>query len=175
MSGPGRPQAHVRYARREDLPALADLARKIWWAVYPEIISHGQIEYMLDRGYDLAVLEAELDSGIRFPLLWRGEKLIGLASYGPVGDGKEAKLHKIYLDPSWHGQGLGRQLLTWIEDEAASRHFSAVILQVNKRNARAIAAYRRNGYRVRDEIVVDIGNGYVMDDFLMEKRIRSMD
>lgn len=164
----------IRYARREDLPALADLARKIWWAVYPEIISRGQIEYMLDRGYDLSVLEAELDSGIHFPLLWQGKTLIGLASYGPVGDGSEAKLHKIYLDPSWHGQGLGRQLLAWIENEAADRNYRAIILQVNKRNVRAIAAYRRRGFRVRDEIVVDIGNGFVMDDYLMEKPIQPM-
>lgn len=174
MSGPDQLKTSIRYARREDLPALADLARKIWWAVYPDIISSGQIEYMLDRGYDLAVLEAELDSGIHFPLLWQGETLIGLASYGPVGDGKEAKLHKIYLDPSRHGQGLGRQLLVWIENEAATRHFNAIILQVNKKNAQAIAAYRRSGYRVRDEIVVDIGNGYVMDDYLMEKPIQPM-
>ena len=61
MIGPHLMNGSIRYARREDLPALADLARKIWWAVHPKIISDGQIEYMLDRRYDLAVRESELD------------------------------------------------------------------------------------------------------------------
>lgn len=174
MSSPEESATSIRYARREDLPALADLARKIWWAVYPEIISTGQIEYMLKRSYDLAVLEAEMDSGTRFPLLWLDEALIGLASFGPVDNRNETKLHKLYLDPNYHGRGLGRQLLTWIENEAAALSFNCIILQVNKSNEQAIAAYRRQGFLVRDEIVVDIGQGYVMDDFLMEKRIPPM-
>jgi len=164
----------IQYAERSDLPALADLAQIIWWKVYPDIISEDQIKYMLDRGYDLAVLEAEMDAGVLFPLLWRERTLIGLASFGPQPGGREAKLHKLYLDPDHHGQGLGSRLLNWIEDEAEARNFSGIMLQVNKQNTRAITAYRRRGFQVRDEIVVDIGNGYVMDDYLMGKLFQPM-
>ena len=44
-------------------------------------------------------------------------------------------------------------------------------LQVNKHNHKAIHAYHRNGFVNRKSIVVEIGDGYFMDDFLMEKTI----
>jgi hypothetical protein len=34
-----------------------------------------------------------------------------------------------------------------------------------------VGAYRKNGFEVAREIVVDIGGGFVMDDFLMEKTL----
>ena len=42
---------------------------------------------------------------------------------------------------------------------------------MNKHNAGAIAAYRRLGFAMREEVVVDIGNGYVMDDYVMAKAL----
>jgi ribosomal protein S18 acetylase RimI-like enzyme len=44
-----------------------------------------------------------------------------------------------------------------------------VILAVNKRNTTAIASYKKYGFVVREAIVDDIGHGFVMDDFVMEK------
>jgi ribosomal protein S18 acetylase RimI-like enzyme len=46
---------------------------------------------------------------------------------------------------------------------------TTLILAVNKRNEKAIAAYRKQGFAVRDSVCVDIGNGFVMDDFIMAK------
>ena len=161
----------IRYARRDELPALAALARRIWKLHYPGIITDAQIDYMLDRGYAIPTLEAELEAGMAFPLLWSGATLIGLAAIGPTDTPAEAKLHKLYLDPDFHGRGLGQQFLEWIEADAISRGFNRIILQVNKRNEKAIAAYRRRGFRVRDSVVVDIGEGYLMDDYLMEKHL----
>ncbi|MEZ5275819.1 MAG: GNAT family N-acetyltransferase [Opitutaceae bacterium] len=159
----------IRYARRDELPALAALARRVWKIHYPGIITEGQIDYMLARGYAIPTLEAELEAGIAFPLLWSDGNLIGLASFGPGGRQAEAKLHKLYLDPDFHGHGLGQKLLSWIEAEAVGRGFNRIVLQVNKQNTKAIAAYRRRGFTVRTSLVVDIGGGYLMDDYLMEK------
>jgi len=46
-----------------------------------------------------------------------------------------------------------------------------VILAVNKRNTAAINSYRKYGFAVREAIVDDIGHGFVMDDFIMEKML----
>ena len=161
----------IRYADQDDLADLAAVARKIWHAHYPGIISEGQIEYMLERGYALSVLEAELSSGIAFPLIHRAGQLIGFASFGPTEEPGEAKLHKLYLDPAHHGQGLGKRLLSWTESEAANHGFTRITLQVNKQNTKAVNAYSRGGYEMAREAAVDIGQGYVMDDFIMEKTI----
>jgi ribosomal protein S18 acetylase RimI-like enzyme len=79
------------------------------------------------------------------------------------------KLHKLYLLPELHGRGLGSRLLEHCQDEARRQGARRLILAVNKRNARAIAAYRRNGFAVVESVVTDIGGGFVMDDYLMGK------
>ena len=161
----------VRVATRGELPVLAALADRIWRAHYPGIISQGQIEYMLERDYALPTLEAELESGVLFPIIFDWQNAVGFAAYGPTETPEQAKLHKLYLDTAYHGMGLGRRLLDWIESSAHSNGYTHLILQVNKNNTRAIAAYRRKDYAIEREVVVDIGRGYLMDDYVMRKSI----
>ena len=47
-------------------------------------------------------------------------------------------------------------------------------MQVNKANVRAIAAYKKAGFHIAQEAVFDIGHGFVMDDYLMEKLIEPL-
>ncbi len=77
----------------------------------------------------------------------------------------------ITFSSSYHGMGLGQRLLDWIESSARSNGYTHLVLQVNKNNAKAIAAYRRKDYAIEREVVVDIGHGYLMDDYVMRKSI----
>ncbi len=43
---------------------------------------------------------------------------------------------------------------------------------VNKYNDRSINAYKRMGFAVVEEAVVDIGGGFIMDDYKMVKDLR---
>ena len=170
-------------AGEEHLPALAELAGVIWRAHYPEIISPEQIEFMLARMYSLDTLREEMQSqGIRYDRLLVSDEFVGFASYGPLGAGTPGgdvrtaqravptfKLHKLYLRPELHGRGLGSRLLEHCEAEAWRLGAQRMILSVNKRNAKAIAAYRRNGFTIIESVVTDIGGGFVMDDFIMAK------
>ena len=165
---PGLPS--ILPASESDLPALAALAGVIWRACYPGIISQEQIEYMLAQMYAQHTLRDELCSqGIRFYRLLLGERFAGFASLGPTDTADVMKLHKLYLLPELHGCGLGSRLLQHCETEARRVGARRLTLAVNKRNARALAAYRRNGFAVVDSIVTDIGGGFVMDDFVLAK------
>jgi RimJ/RimL family protein N-acetyltransferase len=42
-----------------------------------------------------------------------------------------------------------------------------IILNVNKRNEKGIKAYSRFGFRIIDSQVIDFGNAFVLDDYIM--------
>ena len=158
----------------DDLPKVADLAAKIWREHYPGIITHAQIEYMLARGYDVGVIRREIETeGIHYDLCIAGDEPAGFISYGPGPQPGELKVHKLYLLGAYHGRGLGRLMLQRAVSYGAENGCHAVILNVNKYNGKAIAMYERNGFTIREAVTVDIGNGFVMDDYVMERRIES--
>ncbi len=164
----------IARAGLRELPAIAALARKIWHTCYPGIITIEQIDYMLARMYDLGVMRQELAGGIRYEQLLVGGELHGFASYGPTEVPREIKLHKLYVHPQSQRQGHGSRLLRHVEDEGRRLGAELLILAVNKGNQKAIAAYRKNGFVVRESKVTDIGGGFVMDDFIFEKRLASL-
>jgi GNAT superfamily N-acetyltransferase len=162
--------AQIIRATEADLPAISELAGVIWRACYPGIITNAQIDYMLVRMYSLDVLRDEIRSqGIRYDQLLVDGKPAGFASYGPTSEAGVMKLHKLYLLPEMHGHGLGSLLLQHVEREVRAGAGRRLILSVNKRNTRALAAYRRNGFIITESVITDIGGGFVMDDYIMAK------
>jgi len=153
----------------DDLELIQDLATSVWNAHYPGIITQDQIDYMLAQDYAIERLQQDLDQGMCIDkLLVKGE-LTGFSAYGPTSSSDEIKLHKLYVDQSAHGKGFGSKLLEHCESNVKARGYHKIILQVNKNNSKAIKAYERNDYYVQESVVVDIGAGFVMDDFIMAK------
>jgi diamine N-acetyltransferase len=157
----------------DDIDELIAVARRAWRAHYPGIITVEQIDYMLERGYNRAVILDELArQGITWLAIADGAAMIGFVSIGPYG-ADAIKLHKLYLLPEYHGKGIGARALAGVEQMAKAEHVHKLVLNVNKHNAKAIRSYERAGWQIIDEVINDIGNGYVMDDFIMAKQIGS--
>ncbi len=159
----------IEPARVEHLAEISNLAAVIWRAHYPGIITPAQIDYMLARMYDVETMRRELENGIVwFRALVDGE-LRGFASVGSAEIATEFKLHKLYVHPDHQRHGLGSALLKECESSARARGATTLLLNVNKRNEKAIAAYLKRGFTVRESIVAEIGGGFVMDDYVMVK------
>lgn len=171
MNPSGAPESvQIVPAAEAHLPALAELAGVIWRQHYPGIISTGQIEYMLAKMYSLDTLREDIRSrSIQFVRLLVAGRFVGFASYGPASEPGVMKLHKCYLLPAMHGRGLGSLLLQHFERVARQLGARRLILAVNKRNTKAVAAYQRNGFSVAESVITDFGSGFVMDDFIMAK------
>jgi ribosomal protein S18 acetylase RimI-like enzyme len=155
-----------------DVDSVIELARQVWQQTYPEIISQEQIDYMLAQRYSRERLLAELG----MPDIWWDQAMVdghltGFSSCMTVAGGSEMKLDKLYVDPQRQRSGTGGRLIKEVERHAHGAGCRALILAVNKRNERAIAAYRRHGFVVRDSVCVDIGHGFLMDDFIMSKSL----
>jgi len=156
----------------EDADAISVLAREIWLAHYPGIVPVPQIEYMLAQRYEPAVIRAEL---ARDDLWWDklcvDGVLAGFSSYFVEHGTRRMKLDKLYVHPRIQRQGHGGRLIARAAAEARQQGCDVLTLAVNKHNATAIAAYRKHGFRVADAVVKDIGGGFVMDDYVMERAV----
>ena len=159
-------------ATEADLPAVAGLAGVIWREHYPSIISRAQIDYMLARGYSIDALRGFVrDAGSGLAILSVGGARAGFAAWYRANEPSTTKLDKLYVLASARGTGAGRRLIEHVEAAARSDRSRTLILNVNKDNAKAIAAYRACGFAIRDAVVADIGGGFVMDDYVMAKTL----
>ncbi len=157
-------------ATLENIPLIQDLARRSWENAYADILSAEQMEYMLSEMYS----EKEIASHFQNPdyhyyLIFdeNNGSYEGFIGYQHHYEDKTTKLHRIYLTPESKGKGFGKEALQFINGQVSENGNSRIILNVNKHNV-ARKFYESQGYRVYDEGVFDIGNGFVMDDFLME-------
>ena len=155
----------------ESLAAVRAIAASIWPETFRTILSPEQIVYMMKMMYAPEVMEKELADGYRFEVLTVGGMDAGYISYSAYGIPGTAKLHKVYLLSRFHGQGYGTLMLRHAEARCRELGFQRLRLNVNKHNARAIRAYERNGFVTVESVKNDIGGGFFMDDFVMEKKL----
>lgn len=153
-----------------DFTPLAALASTIWHAHYSSIVSTAQIDYMLAGRYTPENLRTYINAEDRWlELLKLDTRPIGYCSCSLLPDGTTMKLQQLYLLSEFRGRGYGSLMLRHIEARTRALGRSVIMLTVNKQNHTAIAIYQKSGFRIKQEAVFDIGNGFVMDDYVMEK------
>ena len=154
-------------------PAALEIVRRIaddvWPKTFREILSPEQIVYMMKMMYAPEVMEKELVSGIHFRAAFVEGTAAGYTSWAPYAIPGTAKLHKVYLLQEFQGRGIGSAMLADAAEQARKAGFTRLRLNVNKHNARARRAYFRNGFIDVEAVKIDIGHGFFMDDFVMEK------
>lgn len=161
----------ISIATKNQLEIVNQLAHDIWFIAYENIISDNQIKYMLNRMYSIESLEQQLDNNQVFLLVQEDDIFIGYASYEINSDlNQKTKIHKLYVLPQYQGKGIGNLLIDEISKKAKLKNQSALFLNVNKNN-KAVHFYQKVGFSTLYSTVIDIGNSFVMDDFVMEKSI----
>jgi ribosomal protein S18 acetylase RimI-like enzyme len=162
----------IARARHDQLPEVRRLAGVIWRAHYPGIISEGQIDYMLERGYAIESLRNFLDAADRgLELATAGPAIAAFAAWYVMDDRETAKIDKLYVLQSMQRRGIGGRLIARVEAHARNAGARTLSLNVNKNNTQAVNAYHKHGFAVREAVVVDIGGGFVMDDYVMAKAL----
>lgn len=154
-----------------DLPLVARLAHDVWWRHYPGIISEAQIDYMLERGYSDDALAKYLDTdNAGLALAMRDRVAVGFVGWTPLPPGT-MRLEKLYVLPEHHGERIGRTLIEHVVARARATGCREVTLNVNRGNTGAIRAYERCGFVIRERGDFPIGNGFVMEDFIMARDV----
>ncbi len=159
----------IRPLRKEELIKVQSIAYRTWPSTFGEILSPEQISYMLKMMYDVSVLESQWQKGHTFLLAEENGQEMGFAGFElNYSESPKAKLHKIYLLPAAQGKGIGKALILEVANRAREAGQKSLLLNVNKYNQKAIEFYQRIGFNEIFKEVIDIGNGYVMDDVVME-------
>ncbi len=152
--------------------AIRAIAKEVWPIAYGAILSNEQLDYMMEMMYSMDSLQ--LQAKIKkhhFILAKENDVTLGFASFEfNYSETSKTKIHKIYILSTQQRKGIGKALIDYIETEAKNHHQEALLLNVNKYNV-ALDFYKKIGFTISFEEVINIGNGFVMDDYVMEKII----
>jgi ribosomal protein S18 acetylase RimI-like enzyme len=161
----------IKVTTKEHIDAVEVLAREIWTEHYTPIIGKAQVDYMLARFQSTQAVAEQIAGGYLYFLIKEAGQFIGYVSVQPKE--RELFLSKIYVRLSCRGRGYGRKAVGFAEELAKEKGLGRIVLTVNKNNTLAIKAYEAIGFKKVEALVQDIGSGFVMDDYKMEKETGS--
>lgn len=164
---PGTPVIYK--ATSEDITSIQSIVRQTWPETYGPIIGEAQVSYMLNLLYTEASLLSQFEQGHVFYMLQNQDAVVGFIDVQKL-DEKTSKLHKIYLMSNSQGSGFGRLLLEKALLAARENGSSSLLLNVNRFN-RAFEFYKRMGFEIKEEVDIPIGQGYFMNDYVMQKSL----
>ena len=151
---------------------VARMAHQVWNEHYVPIIGQAQVDYMVAKFQSAEAMQSQIESGYDYFQIRQSGLNVGYAAIRH--DAAEARVFvsKLYVLAAHRKAGAGRQSLELIERMARERGAKHLWLTVNKGNP-SVRAYERLGFKIVEAMVVDIGGGYVMDDYKMEKPVGS--
>ena len=141
----------------------------IWREHYTPIIGNAQVDYMLEKFQSVEAIKTQIADGFEYYLLLNDNTEAGYISIKK--DSETLFLSKVYVLKSLRGLGIGKGAMKFIVAQALEKHCTSIMLTVNKNNVNSIKAYKKMGFINQEDIVIDIGNGFVMDDYRMIKNI----
>lgn len=161
----------VKQIHAEEIFIISQLAHDIWPEAYKDILSSDQITYMLDWMYNVQTLQEQANTGYLYYLLTEDGRPTGFLGLEPnFPDADVLRIHKIYVLPEKQGKGHGRELFNQAMNVAFDLGSHSLHLNVNKFN-KAVDFYKHVGFQVIKEEDIDIGKGYLMEDFVMELKL----
>lgn len=163
------PFLRIRPATDADLPLIREIAHRTWPHTFGNILSPEQIAYMLEWMYSLPALAEQVHGkGHCFLLAGTDGEELGYAGYEVHYRGNPVtRIHKLYVLPEAQGKGIGQALIDQVIHLANDAGDRRLHLNVNRDNP-AVHFYERLGFAITGEEKIPIGNGYFMDDYIME-------
>jgi ribosomal protein S18 acetylase RimI-like enzyme len=149
---------------------VARMAREVWNEYYVALIGQAQVDYMVAKFQSAEAMQTQIDAGYEYFQIQQSGENVGYAAIRHDADQARVFISKLYLLAACRKHGAGRQALALIEHLARERGATHLWLTVNKGNP-SVQAYERLGFKIVEALVMDIGGGYVMDDYRMEKPV----
>lgn len=158
----------MRFANIDDAAEIAKLAEEIWTEYFPTIIDREEAVYILNKIQSEDSIREQMNDGYLYSFIEVDGKRIGYICIRPEDDA--LLMSKLYVIKDFRGKGIGSRMLDEILNKGREMNVSKTYLRVNRNNALAMRAYKAKGFVIVKEEKLDLGNGFYMDDYLMEYR-----
>lgn len=156
-------------SKEEQIKEVANLAKEIWNQHFLPIIGKAQVDYMLDKFQSFSALSTQIAQGYEYFQIFCQNEFVG---YTGIHEEKDSLfLSKLYLRETARGKHLSSKTFDYLVSLCRQRGLNRIWLTCNKHNEHTLAVYYHMGFIKIDSQVADIGNGYVMDDYILEYRI----
>jgi len=139
------------------------MASIIWPMAYKNILSSDQIKYMLSKYLSYDEITKSMKQGYTYVIFKDNNVRMGFMAY--KFEPEYLFLSKLYILPTFQNYGIASKAIEYL-----TQYKEPIVLTVNKNNKDAIEKYIHLGFKQIDSVVTDIGNGYVMDDYIMKKK-----
>lgn len=154
----------------EEITSLAQLGSEIWYEYYVSIISNEQIKYMVEKFQSVQAITDQIQhQGYEYYFMNMNGQNVGYL--GIKQEDRKLFLSKFYIHQEHRGQGYASKAMDFLAEICKNRRLGTIWLTVNRYNDTAISVYEKKGFGIVRTQVADIGNGFVMDDYIMEKEI----
>ena len=182
------PTYRILPATPAEYKTIREIAHATWPDTFGAILSGAQIDYMLNMMYNVEELVKQAANGVVFKLLIEADQVneslsqnylkgratrftpVGYVGYQPDYLPNTTKIHKLYLLPSTQGKGYGKALINDVAMIASKAGQGILRLDVNYQN-KAIGFYEHLGFKKIERCNTDIGNGYLMEGWIMEMEL----
>lgn len=154
---------------KEQFGQIAKLADTIWREYYTPIIGIEQVEYMIENFQSSDIMYTQYANGFEYFMIYYNNHFVGYIAIQKQK--KKLFVSKFYISKQYRGKKIGKAAMAFVEEKAIKMDCKAIKLYVNKNNANSIVAYEALGFENIKSAVTDIGNGFIMDDYKMEKRL----
>ena len=162
----------LKQASTADLNTIQEIVNKTWPITYGEILSKEQLDYMMDLIYsDESLIKQIQNQEQLFYIVNEETSVIAfIAIEHNYKNEAVTRIHKIYILPEAQGKGIGKLLIDAVQKLATENNSTSLSLNVNRFN-KALAFYQKLGFEIIAEENIEIGNGYLMEDYKMEKKL----
>ncbi len=154
----------------KEVEAVAVLANEIWHQHFIPIIGEAQVDYMVEKFQSYTAISKQInENGYEYFRIYLNDIFAGYT--GIHEENNALFLSKLYIKKDCRGHKLATHALNFLIELCKERGLEKIWLTCNKYNADTLAIYDHLGFKVTDEQVADIGNGFVMDDFILTYEI----
>ena len=159
----------IKVTEEEQIEKIAEIAAPIWHETYDCINGVASTDYMIEKFQSVPAIHRQMESeGYVYYMMLDDGVPAGFIGLVPHKEGKMF-LSKFYVSAAHRSRGLPRAAFDFIETLCQAEKLPAIYLTVNKKNFHAIEVYKYFGFHQTDAVVTDIGSGFVMNDYIMQK------